>query len=180
MTLSRRPPCGGVCVAAFAVEICCIAIRPPQQIYSGASTHPGQSTGHAIPSCPDVCGRLCSRAPAPRRERGRYVQLQATNGGGGGGVLEPYLGSLLTLCDPRRRVWLQKILNVRGLRGPHRAESYSKRNIHKGRRRRAGGGGVRTKRGVVGVSAAVLFSSFCLSPQHLARSLRIRDATPPI
>lgn len=111
------------------------------------------------------------------------AQLQATNGGKDGlPVLEPYLGSLLTVSGPkRRRVWLRKIHYVRGLRGRHGAESHSERNIHKakaetGERRR---GEKAAGRGVVCGSVAVLFSSFRLSPQHLARSLRIRDATPP-
>lgn len=57
VTLPRCPLCGGrgarVRAAAFAVEICCIAIRPPQQICSGASTHPGPATqATQIPTCP--------------------------------------------------------------------------------------------------------------------------------
>ncbi|TNM95782.1 hypothetical protein fugu_016865 [Takifugu bimaculatus] len=76
--------------------------------------------------------------PAPDTAQANgTAQLQATNGGGGGGkdglpVLEPYLGSLLTVSDPkRRRVWLRKIHYVRGLRGRHRAESHSERSIQK-------------------------------------------------
>lgn len=85
-------------------------------------------------------------APPPRRR-----QMEEVVGGGGDGlpVLEPYLGSLLTVSDPkRRRVWLRKIRYVRGLRGRHGAESHSERNIHKakagtgerreGRRERSG------------------------------------------
>lgn len=168
-----------VCVwgTAFAVDICCIASRSPQQIYSGASTHPGPYTGHAIPSCPDVCGRLCQPAPAPRSagKRSRCAQLQAENEGGGGGkdglpVLDPYLGSLLTVSDPkRRRVWLQKN-PLRWMRGRHRAESHSERNIHMGTSERGkwradeqGAGG-----GVVCASVAVLLLPVTLASRSVA------------
>lgn len=70
-------------------------------------------------------------APTPRRRAEPRSWFGAGGREDGLPVLEPYLGSLLTVSDPkRRRVWLRKIHYVRGLRGRHRAESHSERNIH--------------------------------------------------
>lgn len=85
-------------------------------------------------------------------------------------------GSLLSILDPKRiRVWLQKILYVWGQWGRHRTESHSERNIHRKRR-----GLLRLtiskRRGDMRKYGRAFFS-FWMSPQHLARSLRIRDAT---
>lgn len=57
-------------------------------------------TGHAIPSCPDVCGRFYA-AGAPRHPagyRGRCVQLQATANAGGGETASRFWSLTSGLC----------------------------------------------------------------------------------
>lgn len=95
--------CACVCprVCAFSVEICCIASRSPQQIYSSASTHPGPYTGHAIPSGPGVRGRLCS--PLRRRAGDKWRGWRGVGGGwppGSGALPRIFAGGLWSEAAP--------------------------------------------------------------------------------
>lgn len=71
-------------------------------------------------------------------------QQKETEGGSGAKpdghglpVLDPYLGSLLPVLDPKRgRVWLEKNVYVWRRRGRHGAESHSETTVHRKRRRR--------------------------------------------
>lgn len=140
------------------------------------------------------------------RERGRGGGGGGEGAQHGLQIQAPYLGSLQPILDPlplhpplqRResesRVWLEKILYAWRRWGRHGAESHSGRSVHREKR---GGGCLRP----VGRCRSVGFIFFfffrnnpswmlnvcacwrvvpflsCLSPQHLCRSLRIRDVT---
>lgn len=132
------------------MESCCIASRLPQQIYSGASTHPGrpQATqshlvwrvgGYTVSSrnMQDNKVNACScrrqirgcygwQGKARQRWRGRHSMASG---------FWTLPRCLLPILDPKRsRVWLQKILYVWRLRGRHRPESHSERTVQRKRR----------------------------------------------
>lgn len=108
-----------------------------------------------------------------RRQRSGVV-----GGGDGAGprTVDAYLGSVQINLDPREnRVWLQQILYVWRRRRRHGAESHSERTVQREGRRRIGIRNKPPEEKYVRVRSSLL--SFCLSPQHLCRSLRIRDVT---
>lgn len=143
------PPCSGL--IGFAVESCCIASWLPQQIYSGASTHPGrpQATqshrawrvgGYTVSSnnmqenkvnaC--SCTRQIKGVLGNRKRRHRRWGRGKRSMASGFWILTSGL-CCQSLIQRGSRVWLQKILYVWRLRGRHRAESHSERTVHRKR-----------------------------------------------